>query len=153
MKLIPQYNPIFDRQDLQRAMTSYVLGNGFFTEYRETAEFERSIEEELGVKHCVTMNNGTITLVLILRAWGIQPGDRVICPNLTMPATANAIHLLGAVPVLVDVNPDTLCIDHEKLPPASEINADALIYVTFNGRSGNYQEVREYVVFCGKSFL
>ena len=56
-------------------------------------------------------NNGTISLTLIALALGFSKGDEIIVPNYTMIATANSIKLIGAKPVFVDVEEDTLCLD------------------------------------------
>ena len=80
----------------------------FLTEYEKTAYFEKLIASYTGVKHCVVVNNGTISLTLAAMAAGVQTGDEVIVPNYTMVATPNSLKLIGAKPVFVDVEPDTL---------------------------------------------
>ena len=64
-----------------------------------------------GVKHGVSVSNGTVALHLALHALGIGPGDEVIVPSLTFVASANAVHYTGATPVFADVDPCTWCID------------------------------------------
>jgi perosamine synthetase len=75
------------------------------------ARFEREFAEWLGVKHAIAVTSGTTALHLALVALGIGPGDEVLVPDLTFVATANAVSYTGAVPVLVDVDPATWCID------------------------------------------
>jgi perosamine synthetase len=63
------------------------------------------------VSHAITVSNGTVGLYLALHSLGIGPGDEVLVPDLTFVATVHAVLQVGATPVLVDVEPDTWCID------------------------------------------
>jgi len=84
----------------------------------------RAFEEELaafcGAKHAVTCASGTDALVLALRAFGVGPGDAVICPSFTFCATAEVAVLVGATPVFVDVDPVTFNIDVKGIAGAIE---------------------------------
>lgn len=71
------------------------------------ADFERAFASYVGAKHSVAMANGTCTLHVALLALGVKPGDRVAVPPLTMASTTIAVLHAGAVPVFVDVEPDT----------------------------------------------
>lgn len=73
--------------------------------------FEKVFARFCGVEHAIAVSNGTVGLHLALVTWGIGPGDEVIVPDLTFIASANAVAYAGARPVLVDVEPDTMCID------------------------------------------
>jgi perosamine synthetase len=73
--------------------------------------FEQAFARFVGTRHAVAVANGTVALHLALHALGIGPGDEVALPNLTFAATAHVVLLTGATPVLVDVEPDTFCID------------------------------------------
>lgn len=77
--------------------------------YVET--FEKEFARFCGTGYALTASNGTTALHLALAACGIGPGDEVIVPDVTFVATANAVRYTGAEPVLVDIQPDTLCID------------------------------------------
>jgi perosamine synthetase len=74
-------------------------------------EFEAKFAEYIGSPNCVTVSNGTVGLVLALKAFGIGYGDEVIVPSLTFGATANAVLQVGATPIFVDVNYDSWCLD------------------------------------------
>ena len=63
----------------------------------------------------VSVTSGTISIFLALKAFGVKKNDQVIVPNITFAATANAVELTGAKPVLVDVNRENLLIDINKL--------------------------------------
>jgi dTDP-4-amino-4,6-dideoxygalactose transaminase len=76
----------------------------------EVRAFEAELAAFAGAKHAVTCASGTDALVLALRAFGIGPGDAVICPSFTFCATAEVAALVGATPVFVDVDPATFNI-------------------------------------------
>ncbi len=65
----------------------------------------------MAAEYALTVSNGTTGLHLAVASLGIGPGDEVIVPDLTFVATANAVAYTGAVPVLADMDPDTLCLD------------------------------------------
>ncbi|HVW75422.1 MAG TPA: DegT/DnrJ/EryC1/StrS family aminotransferase [Rhizomicrobium sp.] len=84
----------------------------------QVARFEKDIAQWAGVKHAVACANGTDALLLILRAWGIGPGDAVFVPAFTFAASGEVVALAGAVPVFVDVLPDTFNMDAASLEAA-----------------------------------
>lgn len=148
--MIPQYEPMIDRESLAKETSEYILGNGYFTEYKKTEEFEKKISDYLGVKHCVVVNNGTISLSLALLAMGIKAGDVVLIPNITMIATQNAVEFIGAKVKHIDVDPRNLCMDLEaaKEVVRYEGNVKAIIYVTLNGRRHSWEEYDLFRTFC-----
>ena len=79
---------------------------------------EAALAEFAGVKHVVACANGTDALQLVLMAWGIGPGDAVFVPAFTFCATAEAVALVGATPVFVDVREDTFNMDPQSLKAA-----------------------------------
>ena len=84
----------------------------------EVAAFEREYADYIGVEHVVGVSNGTDALELAFRAVGVGAGDEVIMPANTFIATAEAVSRIGAVPVLVDVDPDHLLIDPDAVEAA-----------------------------------
>jgi len=84
----------------------------------QVAEFERDIAQWTGVKHAVGCANGTDALLLILRAWGVGPGDAVFVPAFTFAASAEVVALAGASPVFVDVLADSFNMDPASLEAA-----------------------------------
>jgi len=84
----------------------------------QVAQLERELAQWAGVKHAIACANGTDALLLVLRAWGVGPGDAVFVPAFTFAASAEVVALAGAVPVFVDVLPDTFNIDPVSLEAA-----------------------------------
>src|SRR3990172_4665587 len=89
------------------AAVAEVLESGQLTMGPKVGELEGLLAEACGVTHAVAVSSGTAALHLAVRALGIGPGDEVIVPAYTFPATANAVELCDAKAVLVDVDPDT----------------------------------------------
>lgn len=131
---IPQMEPLFGEEE-RLAVCRYMEEGGYLTEYRLTAEFERRIAEFTGARHCVVVNNGTISLTLAAIAVGLKAGDEVLVPNFTMIATPNSVAMIGAVPRFVDVERDTLCMDVEAAKAAITRRTKALMLVSANGRT------------------
>jgi len=84
----------------------------------QVTQFEKDIAAWAGVKHAVACANGTDALLLVLRAWGVEPGDAVFVPAFTFAATGEVVALAGASPVFVDVLPDTFNMDPASLEAA-----------------------------------
>lgn len=84
--------------------TAFVLGP-------EVKEFEEAFARFLGVPRAIGVANGTDALVIALRALGLEPGDEVLVPGFTFFATAEAVALLGGVPLLCDIDPETYNLD------------------------------------------
>ena len=135
MKFIPQMEPWFDEREVD-SMATYMKSGGWLTEYKQTRKFEELIAKYTGVKHCIVVNNGTIGISLALLAVGVKPGDEVIVPDFTMIATPNSVKLIGAIPAFVDIESESLCMDYKKTEQAINEKTKAIIYVSFNGRSG-----------------
>ncbi len=133
MGFIPQAEPWFDIEE-KNAICQYMDEGGWVTEFKRTTVFENMIAEYTKSKHCIVVNNGTVSLTLGALACGITAGDEVIVPNYTMIATPNSVKMFGAVPVFVDVEPETLCMDIELAERAITKKTKALMLVTANGR-------------------
>ena len=134
MDFIMQMRPWFGAEEKQ-ALCAYMDEDGFLTEFKRTEKFEQMIAEFTGAKHCIVVNNGTISLTLAALAAGIKAGDEVIVPNYTMIATPNSLVLFGAKPVFVDVERDTLCMDIELAKAAITPRTRAIMLVSANGRT------------------
>jgi perosamine synthetase len=130
---IPQMEPWFGTEE-QEALNNYMNQGGWVTEFKQTEAFENAIASYTGAKHCIAVNNGTISLTLAALACGIKAGDEVIVPNYTMVATPNSIKMFGAIPVFVDVEEETLCLNIELVEKAITPKTKAIMFVNANGR-------------------
>jgi perosamine synthetase len=148
-RFIHQMEPLFGEEE-RLAMNDYMMEGGWLTEFKRTAEFERRIAEYTGAKHCVVVNNGTISLTLMGLAAGLQHGDEVLIPNFTMIATPNSAKMFGAKPVFVDVEPTTLCIDLEDVKKKVTSKTKALFLVNANGRYPSIG-IDNIVSFCDEN--
>jgi len=133
-EFIPQMRPLFGGEEKAELM-AYLDEDGFFTEFKKTEAFERQIAEFTGARHCIVVNNGTVSLTLAAIAVGVGPGDEVIVPDYTMIATPNSVKMLGAQPVFVDVDPDTLILDLAATRAAITPKTRAIMLVSANGRA------------------
>jgi aminotransferase EvaB len=132
--------PLFDYQRQWRERQSEildtiqrVLNSGQLILGAEGRAFEKAMSSLIGVEESVGVNSGTDALVLALRVLGIKPGDGVITvPNSAVP-TAAAIRLCGARPVFVDVDPETLLLDVERLKELDTQGCKAIIPVHLHG--------------------
>jgi len=144
--MILQYEPYISDDDKQ-AVIDYIKTEGvWLTEFKETRKLEKKIADYLGMKYCSIVSNGTISLSLALLAGGICPGDKVIVPNLTMIATATAVSLIGAIPILVDVAEDDSTLSYNEVLETLQYYPDikALIYVSLNGRGKRYNLFQQF---------
>ena len=88
-----------------------VFETGMLTMGPKVAEFEAALAEACEVEHALAVTSGTAALHLAVLALGLEPGDEVLVPAYTFPATANVVALAGLRPVLVDVDPETMNLD------------------------------------------
>jgi perosamine synthetase len=127
-----------------------VLKNNFPNEGPVTLFLEEFFKDYFKVNHAVLTTSGTIAIYLGLKAIGIGPGDRVAVPNLTFIATANAVSLTGATPVLVDVLEKSLCIDPVKLEAEHLVSPlNAVVPVHVSGRSAFSVELNNLIKRLG----
>lgn len=104
-------------------------------------EFKRKWAEFTGTRHAIAAANGTVTLQMAWEALGIGCGDEVIVPGLTWQATAASVIDVNAVPVRVDVEPDTLCIDPAAMEAAVTSRTRAVAAVHMYGTICNMDEI------------
>jgi perosamine synthetase len=111
MQVIPQFEPWLGEEEL--AQLAETIKANWITGGPKVKEFETKIAEICGVKHAVAVSNGTMALYVGIRALGIGRGDEVIVPDFTFIASANAVEMVGAKPVFVDIDPKTFNLDPE----------------------------------------
>jgi|TARA_B100000902_G_scaffold251918_1_gene238348 perosamine synthetase len=137
---INQVEPNISNTDIEK-INEYLHSNSWITEHKVTQELENSISTYVDRKYAVAVPNGTIAIYLALLVNGIEKGQKVAVPNITMIATINAIIWAGADPVIIDVD-ESLCMSLESLQSVK--NIDAVIYVPLNGRTNNAKEIENY---------
>jgi len=125
------------------ALVEEVLASNYLNDGEVTERFEREIARLLGVRHAVAVTSGTSAIFLSLAALGVGPGDEVIVPDVTFIATANAVSLTGARPVLVDIDPRSLNISPEAFERAITARTKAVVPVHVSGRGNNLPQVLE----------
>lgn len=99
----------------------------------KTLEFEQSFAKFHGARHGIAVTNGTAALEVTMAGLRIGPGDEVIVPNFTFVATASAVLFANALPVLVDVDPGTYCINPDLVEEAITPRTKAVISVHMGG--------------------
>lgn len=120
-----------------------VMQSAQFINGPEVQNFQKELEQYLGVKHVIPCANGTDALQIALMALDLQPGDEVITADFTFAATVEVVHLLKLKSVLVDVDYDTFNIDIEKLKAAITPKTKAIIPVHLFGQCANMEAVLE----------
>jgi dTDP-4-amino-4,6-dideoxygalactose transaminase len=100
-----------DVGEAELAEVAEVLESGMLTMGAKVEAFEAEIARACEVTHALAVSSGTAALHVAVLAFGLEPGDEVLVPAYTFPATANVVALAGLRPVLVDVDPDTMNID------------------------------------------
>lgn len=107
-------------------------------------EFQQDFEKYLTVKHVIPCANGTDALQIAMMALDLKPGDEVICPAFTYVATAEVIGLLGLIPVMVDVNPETFNIELEGLEKYITSKTKAIVPVHLYGQSADMEKILQF---------
>lgn len=129
------------------AAIARVLEHGHFIMGPEVRRLEADLAAFCGARHAISCANGTEALVLPMMAKGVGPGDAVFCPSFTFAATAEAVALVGAVPVFVDVEPETFGMDAGSLEAAvvtareAGLKPVAVIPVDLFGQPADYEAV------------
>ncbi|MEM9077058.1 MAG: DegT/DnrJ/EryC1/StrS family aminotransferase [Bacteroidota bacterium] len=126
--------------------------NTFITEVLDTSsfingpkvhEFQKNLEEYLGVKHVIPCANGTDALQICMMGLGLKPGDEVITADFTFAATVEVIALLNLTPVLVDVEKDTFNIDVKAIEKAITPKTKAIVPVHLFGQCADMDAIMD----------
>jgi dTDP-4-amino-4,6-dideoxygalactose transaminase len=130
--LVPFHRAPVGEEEVQAV--SEVIRSGWLTMGPKTFEFEKEFAKYIGAEHAIAVSTGTAALHLSLEAAGVQADDEVLLPTTTFTATAEAITYVGARPVLVDIDPDTMNIDPEDAARRITAKTKAIIPVHLAGQ-------------------
>ncbi len=147
--MIPFSPPRID--DLTIKAVEEALRSGWITTGPRTKEFERKLADFCGVERVIALNSWTNACELVLRWYGIGPGDEVIIPAYTYCATANIVMHVGAKPVLVDVLED-FTMDPEAVRKAITNRTKCVIPVDVGGLPARMTEIMRVVEDCCPTF-
>jgi len=150
LDLTAQYSSI--KHEINEAMAR-VLETSDFILGEDLELFEAEFGAYCETTHCIGVDSGLSALELVLRAWGIGPGDEVITAANTFIATAFAISNTGAVPVLVDVDPETCNIDPDAVRSAITSRTKALIPVHLYGMPADMDRINALAAQYGLAVL
>jgi perosamine synthetase len=139
MKTIPLIKPYITEKI--KAKVCEVLDDGYLTEGQVTREFEEKVKEYVRCQYALAVSNCTVGLEMALRAMGVGPGDEVLVPDYTYPATASAVGIVGATIVLVDVDRETMLIDFDAIEAAITPRTKAIIPVSIFGNPLDYDRL------------
>ncbi|MBS5885600.1 MAG: DegT/DnrJ/EryC1/StrS family aminotransferase [Clostridium sp.] len=120
-----------------------VLSSANYIMGKTVTDFEKEFADFIGVKHAISVGNGTDALVLALKSMGIGEGDEVITTPFTFFATAETISAVGATPVFVDVDKETFNIDITKIEEKITSKTKAIMPVHIFGQSADMDEINE----------
>lgn len=144
----PSPLPYIDLQAQYRALKTSidarihaVLDHGQYILGPEVKELEEKLAARVGVRHCISCSSGTDALLLAMMAVGVKPGDEVITSPFTFFATGEMIALLGATPVMIDIEPDTYNLDPALLEAAITPRTRAIMPVSLYGQPAEMDEI------------
>jgi UDP-2-acetamido-2-deoxy-ribo-hexuluronate aminotransferase len=120
-----------------------VLDHGQYIMGPEVKELEERLEAYTGARHCITVASGTEALLISLMTLGIKPGDEIITTPFTFIATAEVIVLLGAVPIYVDIEPDTCNINASLIEAAITPKTKAIMPVSLYGQPADMDAIND----------
>ncbi len=147
MPFLPFSRPSIGEEEIQAV--NEVLRSGWITTGPKNHELEQRFADSIGCRHAVALSSATGGMHLALLALGIGPGDEVITPSQTWVSTVNMISLLGATPVFVDVDRDTLMTDAARIEAAITPRTRAIIPVHYAGAACDMDPINELALRHG----
>ncbi|EJL82084.1 UDP-4-amino-4-deoxy-L-arabinose aminotransferase [Pantoea sp. GM01] len=140
MNFLPFSRPSLGEEEL--AAVQAVFESGWITTGPKNAELEQAFCQLTGNQHAIALSSATAGMHVALLALAIQPGDEVITPSLTWVSTLNIITLLGATPVMIDIDRDTLMVTPEQIEAAITPRTRAIIPVHYAGAPADMDAIR-----------
>ena len=134
----PDLGEIEERYAVDAIRSTWISSSGHYVN-----RFEADFARLCAAKSAISIVNGTAALHLAVEATGLQPGDEVIVPSLTYIATANAVRYAQGVPVFVDVDPETWCLDPALIEAGISPRTKGIIAVDLYGHPADMDRIRE----------
>ena len=138
---IPFHRPYISEEEISEVVDT--LRSGWLTTGPKTLRFEEEFARYIPARHAVAVNSGTASLHLALKAIRLRPGDEVIVPTLTFPATGEVVSYFGAKPVLVDVDREIHNIELAAIENAITSKTKAIIPVHYGGQPCDMDEIMQ----------
>ena len=139
---IPIYKPLIGKEEKLLVNdcldSSWISSSGTYVD-----SFESKIQKYIGCKYAVSTSNGTTALHLAMMALNIGPNDEVITSNYTYVASTNAILIVGAKPVFVDIDPETYNIDVNKIEKKITNKTKAILVTNVYGSVADYTSMKK----------
>jgi len=148
-EMLLQSRPNFDISEATACFDYMKDGVNFVTEYQQTTKLEEMIAKFIGVKHVLMTTSGSMALALALMGCGIGPGDDVIVPDFTMIATINAVKMVGANPVIADVDCKTYTLTRELIERYRTPTTKCVLFVSLNNRQVDLENIAQYCLSTG----
>lgn len=141
LSVLPVFRPSMDQEEVDAV--GQVLKSGWIGMGPKTEEFEDKFAKFVGAKFAIGLSSATAALHLSLLALGVGKDDEVLVPSLTFVSTAHAVLYVGAKPVFVDVDQETLCMDPEDLSNKITKKSKAIIPVDYGGHPAPLDEIKK----------
>ena len=139
--MIPFAKPIIEEEEVEAVKR--VLESGMLAEGKVSRVLEKQFAEYIGTKFATVTNSGTTALSTALEAMALEPGDEVITSPFTFIASANSIAMIGAIPVFVDVKPDSYNINPELIEDAITEKTRAIMPVHIFGMPADMKHIMD----------
>ena len=130
------------KTEIDQAIADTIASSSFITG-PDVTRFEQEFAQYVQAEDCAATGSGTMALICALRALGIGPGDEVLTTPHTFVATTEAIVMVGATPVFVDIDPDTHLIDLDILETKITLRSRAVLFVDIYGQCPNIVKLKD----------
>lgn len=141
LRVLPVFRPAMGQEEIDAV--AKVIRSGWIGLGPKTEEFETKFANYVDAGYAVGLNSATAALHLSLLALGIGPGDEVLVPSLTFVSTTHVVLHVGARPVFVDIEEDTLCMDPKDLEKKRTAKSKAIIPVHYGGHPADLDEIHQ----------
>jgi len=147
--MLQQTRPNFDICEANACFDYMKDGINYVTEYQQTTKLEEMLAKFIGVKHVLMTTSGSMSLALALMGCGIGSGDDVIVPDYTMIATINAVKMVGANPVIADVDGRTYTLTRDIVERYRTPATKCVLFVSLNNRQVDLGDIAHYCQTTG----